>query len=446
MTSYDTFANGPRYPNATTERHSTNDGYQLTVSYLGKEGFSLVLWAPTFIAREKWVERIKAQKEVVRQRNMIFDTHTLNEGVLLKETEINCAVPYDNGRRVAYGTNDGVYIQSFDDDKLGKPIKKIDLQDVKQVDILGNYNLLIVLSERSVLTFPLDALDKDNPMECVQRVTSNASFFRVGHCLRRTFICTAKISALRSTIKVLEPIDPNIRARSKSTFQKLFQGGDDRLKTFKEFYIVGVSCSIQFLKTKLCIACETGFEILDIETLDIQSLLDPADISLDFVHHHKDFYYDAGSDHVWWTEFAFYVDKSGWRSKKDFIIRWKGNPTASAFHHPYVIAFNPEFVEIWHVEFGNLVQVIQGDNLRVLFVDNRRSTMPSSHAVYQQPYGQKSSYDQHDEPPSYELATHSSQGQGHERDKVILFSDNKVVELRAVPPPPLADASVSTNA
>lgn len=28
------------------------------------------------------------------------------------------------------------------------------------------------------------------------------------------------------------------------------------------------------------------------------------------------------------VEFAFYVNKSGWRSKKDVTIYWEGSPTA----------------------------------------------------------------------------------------------------------------------
>ena len=51
----------------------------------------------------------------------------------------------------------------------------------------------------------------------------------------------------------------------------------------QEFYIPLQSSSIHFLKTKLCVGCPNGFEIVDLETLDTQGLLDPADESLDFV-------------------------------------------------------------------------------------------------------------------------------------------------------------------
>lgn len=51
----------------------------------------------------------------------------------------------------------------------------------------------------------------------------------------------------------------------------------------QEFYIPVESSSIHFLKTKLCVGCSKGFEIVDLESLDTQGLLDPADDSLDFI-------------------------------------------------------------------------------------------------------------------------------------------------------------------
>jgi hypothetical protein len=52
---------------------------------------------------------------------------------------------------------------------------------------------------------------------------------------------------------------------------------------WQEFYIPVESTSIHFLKTKLCVGCTRGFEIVDLETLDTQGLLDPNDETLDFV-------------------------------------------------------------------------------------------------------------------------------------------------------------------
>ena len=43
------------------------------------------------------------------------------------------------------------------------------------------------------------------------------------------------------------------------------------------------SSSIHFLRTKLCVTCVNGFEIIDPDTLDTQGLLDPRNESLEFV-------------------------------------------------------------------------------------------------------------------------------------------------------------------
>lgn len=97
----------------------------------------------------------------------------------------------------------------------------------------------------------------------------------------------------------------------------------------------------------MCVGCSRGFEIVDLETLDTQGLLDPNDESLEFVRKrdnlrpmaiyriHNEFLlcYDGAlpifllhlADNG--TEFAFYVNKTGRRSRKDFMVHWEGTPT-----------------------------------------------------------------------------------------------------------------------
>jgi hypothetical protein len=184
-----------------------------------------------------------------------------------------------------------------------EPIKVLALTDVAQVDVLDDYGLLIVLSgapcvtvsqllgaysivEGQVITFPLDALEAMDPLaglKRAKRIAAHTSFFKSGVCVGRTFVCVVKTSPISSTIKVFEPIDQNVRGRNKPTFRKLLQGGNDTLRIYKEFYIPVQSTSIHFLRTKLCVACVNGFEIIDPDTLDTQGLLDPNDESLEFV-------------------------------------------------------------------------------------------------------------------------------------------------------------------
>lgn len=145
--------------------------------------------------------------------------------------------------------------------------------------------------EGQVITFPLDALEAMDPLaglKRAKRIATHTSFFKSGVCVGRTFVCVVKTSPLSSTIKIFEPIDQNVRGRSKPTFRKLLQGGNDTLRIYKEFYIPVQSSSIHFLRTKLCVACVNGFEIIDPDTLDTQGLLDPGDESLDFVRRRGD--------------------------------------------------------------------------------------------------------------------------------------------------------------
>ena len=370
---------GTRYSGTpgTAPKQDAKTGYALTFTYLGKKGYSMTLWASTFVSRKKWFENIESRQEILRQRSNIFDTITLSENFFLGPNRVNCSVPFDFGRRIIYGTDDGVYLSDLRE-KARPPTKVLPLPGVTQVDVLEEYQILIVLAEKSVHTFTLDALDPSDPMGSLKRgrrISSHTSFFRAGICLGRTLVCVVKSSTLSSTIKTLEPIEQNVRGKKQPTFKKLLQGGQDTLRVFKEFYIPTESSSIHFLKTKLCVGCTKGFEIVDLETLDTQGLLDPADTSLEFVHRRENvvkpiaIYRISGVFLLCYDEFAFYVNKNGWRAKGNWIIHWEGNPTSFAYHHPYVLAFEPSFVEVRHVETGALHQVITGVNLRCLFAD-----------------------------------------------------------------------------
>ncbi|EPQ31465.1 uncharacterized protein PFL1_00800 [Pseudozyma flocculosa PF-1] len=363
-------------PGSAAPKQDAKTGYALTFTYLGKKGYSMTLWASTFVSRRKWFEHIESRQDILRQRSNIFDTITLSEGFFLGPNRVNCSVPFDFGRRIIYGTDDGVYLSDLRE-KARPPTKVLPLPGVTQVDVLEEYQILIVLAERSVHTFTLDALDPSDPMGSLKRgrrISSHTSFFRAGICLNRTLVCVVKSSSLSSTIKTLEPIEQNVRGKKQPTFRKLLQGGQESLRVFKEFYIPTESSSIHFLKSKLCVGCTKGFEIVDLETLDTQGLLDPADSSLDFVHRKETvkpiaIYRITGEFLLCYDEFAFYVNKNGWRAKGNWIIHWEGNPTSFAYHHPYVLAFEPNFVEVRHVETGALHQVITGVNLRCLFAD-----------------------------------------------------------------------------
>ncbi|TFK74994.1 CNH-domain-containing protein [Pluteus cervinus] len=442
---------------AAAVRTEAKGQYWINFVHLGRKHYSLLLWANSAIAQKKWVDHIEKQQQQMRDRSMVFDVHVLSDGFFAGPNKVNCAAPFQGGRKVVYGTNDGIYLSDLQEAK-GEPVKVLSLLDVAQVDVLEDYQLLIVLSERQVHTFPLDALNQNDPMAGLKRaktISSHTSFFKAGYCLGRTLVCIVKSSQLSSTFKTLEPIDEHTRSRAKPTFRKLLQGGNDTLKLFREFYIPVESTSIHYLKTKMCVGCSRGFEIVDLETLDTQGLLDPVDESLEFVRRRENLrpmsIYRVGNEFLLcYDEFAFYVNKSGKRARKDFIIYWEGNPTGFALHEPYVLAFEQNFVEIRHIDTGLMSQVIQGSNIRLLFADTPPSNTGNNGPMQQQPYGQLGPgahlypgtgygrgqrYNNGELNPYYQSQsphTPTSPRSPHTlgRDEIIMVSDDRVFALR----------------
>jgi len=103
-------------------------------------------------------------------------------------------------------------------------------------------------------------------------------------------------------------------------------------------------------------------------------LLDPADTSLDFVTRKEGagaakpiaIYRFNGLFLLCYDEFAFFVNKNGWRAKHDWMVSWEGLPQSCAVAYPYLFAFEPSFVEIHSLETGALAQIIPGSNIRML--------------------------------------------------------------------------------
>lgn len=144
----------------------------------------------------------------------------------------------------------------------------------------------------------------------------------------------------------------------------------------QEFYIPTESTSIHFLRSKLCVGCVRGFEVVSLETLEAQSLLDQADTSLDFVQRKesiKPIYIERVKQDflLCYTDYSFFVNRNGWRARPDWIIEWEGTPQAFAVFNQYILAFETNFVEIRHMESGALVHILTAKNIRMLHSSNR---------------------------------------------------------------------------
>ncbi|KAM0753215.1 RhoGEF Rgf2 [Meredithblackwellia eburnea MCA 4105] len=392
-------------PKSLMSRASTNpppgvdknskQGFAMTFIHLGRRGYQITLWSTSWAGRKKWLDKIEGRQAELRDRSLVFETRALSAGYFVGTNRVTCAAPFDNGNRMVYGTDNGVYLSDLRD-KSKVPVKVISVPNVTQLDVLEEQGILVVLADKAVQTFFVDHLDPGDAIGAAKRakkISSHATFFKAGQCLGRTLVCVVKSGSVSSTIKTLEPISHD-RNKKQAPLRKFLQGSNEALRVFKEFYIPTESSSVHFLKSKLCVGCTKGFEIVDLETLDTQGLLDPADSSLDFVQKRENarpiaIYRVDGEFLLCYDEFAFYVNKNGWRAKSNWIIQWEGFPTSFALHYPYVLAFEPTFVEVRHVESGALMQIIPGNSLRCLFAETSPSGPNSSMGSYfpQQSYG-----------------------------------------------------------
>ena len=152
----------------------------------------------------------------------------------------------------------------------------------------------------------------------------------------------------------------------------------------QEFYVPTESSSIDFLKSKLCVGCARGFEVVSLETLETQPLLDQADTSLDFVarkENLKPIYLERlnGEFLLNYSEFSFFVNRNGWRARPEWKIIWEGRPQSFALSYPYLLAFEPSFVEIRHIETSACVHIMTGKNIRMLHSSTREVSFESLH-------------------------------------------------------------------
>lgn len=293
----------------------------------------------------------------------------------------------DGGKKLIYGTDNGIYTSDRRSKDREQPPKRVlDLQTVTQIDVLEEYQLLLVLSNRSLFSLPLAALDPNEPAltRRPKKIQSHCNLFKTGICLSRHLVCCVKSSALSTTIKVYEPNDAMSKAKKQKGLGKMFNSGQDELKPFKEFYIPTESSSVHFLKTKLCVACARGFEVVSLETLETQSLLDQADTSLDFVARRegvKPIHIERlnGEFLLNYSEFSFFVNRNGWRARPEWRIDWEGSPQSFALSYPWILAFEPNFIELRNIESG-AVHIVPHKNIRMLHSSTHEVSSPLSRA------------------------------------------------------------------
>jgi RHO1 GDP-GTP exchange protein 1/2 len=228
----------PGTKSSTSAQPGDKQAFPITFKHLGKGGYELPLYASSLTQRKKFIEKVEEQQSKLRERNSNFYSKTiLCEGFFNATNRVNCLVPTDGGRKLVYGTDSGIYLSDrWPKDKSVRPKRILDANQVTQIDTLEEYQLLLVLSNKTLTSYPLEALDltDQNPLaKRPRKIQGHANFFKAGIGLGRHLVCSVKTSALSTTIKVYEPMDNLSKGKKKPAISKMFQGGQDALKPFK---------------------------------------------------------------------------------------------------------------------------------------------------------------------------------------------------------------------
>jgi hypothetical protein len=185
-----------------------------------------------------FIRTVKVLQKLLRERTSNFYTGTiLCEGFFNSNNRVNCLVPVDGGRKLAYGTDSGIYLSDrWPKDKISIPKRVLDANQVTQIDVLEDYQLLLVLSNKTLTSYSLEALDPNNQNPLAARpkkIQSQVNSFKAGICLGKHMVCSVRTSGLSSIIKMYEPVDNVTEGRKEPAFSKLLQSGQDALKPFK---------------------------------------------------------------------------------------------------------------------------------------------------------------------------------------------------------------------
>ncbi|KAJ3098870.1 RHO1 GDP-GTP exchange protein 2 [Phlyctochytrium planicorne] len=258
------------------------------LNHLGRKGGSYNFVAENESSKTTWKDNITKQRNL-KMKKAKFEMQVLTSVQLPVPYKVNCASSLND--RLVLGTDHGLFIgpEGSVSEKVeagwSQFTRFVELENIIQIDILRDHDMILILSDKTLFSISLEALEahigEAGGIKKGRKIADAINFFKLGLCADRTLVCAVRSTPLTSTVKVFEPIGlGNSKRRGK--IGKLFMSSSDSLKLLKEFYIPAEATSLHYLKTKFCVGCTKGFEIVDFESLDTQGLLDPADNSLSF--------------------------------------------------------------------------------------------------------------------------------------------------------------------
>jgi len=246
---------------------------------------------------------------------------------------------------------------------------------VTEFSLIEEYYLLLVLADKVLYCYSIDALDPyDRTTRIPQKLSATlVDFFRVGVWAGRLAVICKKKDLKDSNFRVLEPVlgVPPVSV----TDPVVVTFGPGRAYWFqfhKEFYVPIDCTDLVFLQTTLAVVHPHGFEILDLQTLSAVTVPHKDDprskVLAKRCKASKPLGLFRGKDGkrlLCYNTFGLFVNRHGDPLHDlEHVIDWHGTVYAVVSVSPYVVLFKARSIEVRRGDTGQLVQVIFGNGMR----------------------------------------------------------------------------------
>ena len=111
----------------------------------------------------------------------------------------------------------------------------LDVKSVTQVDVLEQYSILLVLQDKNLHSYSMEALEAEETTLAPKRgrKISPSTFFKIGVIDGQHLVCCVKTTSLSATIKVYKPMESMTNTKSRRGLARMMAGGQEVLRPHK---------------------------------------------------------------------------------------------------------------------------------------------------------------------------------------------------------------------
>ncbi|KAI1436393.1 CNH domain-containing protein [Xylaria sp. CBS 124048] len=305
----------------------------------------------------------------------------------ISRAAVHCATGFSafGKNMIAVGTDVGVCVSEANDQRGWN--KTISATRVTQIAVLEEFSVVLVLSDRNLISYPLDVVSppshfptpsSDSPRRSPQKLAKDVAFFATARMKDRMLVFYKKKENLHSTFKVLEPVFQKATEKKSRLFggsRRIGTGATETFRDYDDFYLPVECYSLNIFQSYIAIATAKGFELMTLDKkvpMSIPDARQPAIANIATrVRDQRPLGMFRLNDQEYilaYEDCAVYIDKHGDVSRS-VIMEYSGKQKkakGATIFGQYLLLFNDDYVEVRNAENGRLRQIIAGRDVRVL--------------------------------------------------------------------------------